>query len=129
MTAWISPCPTVREALSRATTPGKRLLRALSSRAGGPPSSDISLSESRCMSRRGEGPPASHARHPRLFVGVDDLIQRLLEGKLVDLLDLVRGELYRRSDIVRRDEHALNEKVGRLVLLGRNEIGEVRLPE
>ena len=99
MTAWISPRRTVSDASSSASTPGKRLVRARSSRAGGSVLGHCSRRVGWAKRTRAHAscPPHETARVPKhawarrwralptLLIGLDDVLQRLLEGEVLGL--------------------------------------------
>src|SRR5271157_1787374 len=58
-----------------------------------------------------------------------DVGQRLFEGKLLDVANLVVGELERRHHIVLGDQDALDEKLLLIGLVGGDLIGQVGLPK
>src|SRR6202795_11460 len=65
----------------------------------------------------------------RSLITRHDVGQRLFEGKLLDVVNLVVGKLERRHDIVLGDQDALDEKLLLIGLVGGDLIGQVSLPE
>src|SRR6202035_73693 len=122
--AWISPRPRTNATPSSASTPGNCFVRLRTSSTGDP---EIISANGRTWLQQVSASGTETGFHS--LIARHDVGQRLFEGKLLDVVNLVVGALERRPDILPGDQNALNEKLLLIGLVRGDLIGQVGLPE